>query len=85
MIMFVKCLCWFDIVLGLLCLAVGLVTGDEDCLGVGYGMIGFFVIMWVLSFVFKYCNYQPNPRANLDRKRQDDYDNYWGIIDWHDK
>lgn len=85
MIMFVKCLCLFDIVLGLLCLVVGLATGDEDCLGVGYGMIGFFVIMWVLSFVFKHCNYQPNPRANLDRKRQDDYDNYWGIIDWHDK
>lgn len=85
MIMFVKCLCLFDIVLGLLCLVVGLATGDEDCLGVGYGMIGFFVIMWVMSFIYKHYPYQPNPRANLDRKRQDDYDNYWGIIDWHDK
>lgn len=83
--MFGKCLCLFDIVLGLLCLVVGLATGDEDCLGAGAGMVGFFVIMWVLSFIFKHCNYQPNPRANLDRKRQDDYDNYWGIIDWHDK
>ena len=83
--MFVKCLCLFDIVLGLLCLVVGLATGDEDCLGVGYGMIGFFVIMWVMSFIYKHYPYQPNPRANLDRKRQDDYDNYWGIIDWHDK
>lgn len=83
--MFGKCLCLFDIVLGLLCLVVGLATGDEDCLGAGVGMVGFFVIMWVLSFIFKHCNYQPNPRANLDRKRQDDYDNYWGIIDWHDK
>ena len=85
MIMFVKCLCWFDIVLGLLCLFVGLATGDEDCLGAGICMVGFFMIMWVLSFIFKHCNCQSNPRVNLDRKRQDDYDNYWGIIDWHDK
>ena len=85
MIMLVKYLCWFDIVLGALCLVVGLTTGDEDCLGAGIGMIGFFAIMWVLSFIFKHCNYQSNPRDNLDRKRQDDYDNCWGIIDWYDK
>lgn len=83
--MLFKSLLGLDITLGVLCLIFGLITGDEDCLGAGIGMFVFLGIMWGLALLISQHPYQPKPKSNSRRQRQDDYDNYWGIIDWHDK
>lgn len=71
--------------LGAIAIVLGIIRNDSECLGAGFGML---IVMGLLYAAVKGCTSYYESKGNLryrNKNPQDDYDNYWGIIDWHDK
>ena len=69
------------------CLVLGFMVGDLPTIIVSIGvgtLIGLFIqICW--NDAKRKMTPDGIKKHNQKVKKQDDYDNYWGIIDFHDK
>ena len=70
------------------CVVVGSTTGDSYtfgvCIGAGIllGVTGFFIMAEGIDSISKQ---KKREQRRKQIKAQEDYDNYWGTIDWHDR
>lgn len=70
------------------CVGCGISVGDEYTFvisigaGILLGVTGFLI---VADGVYTASNPKERKKQRRRKQAQDDYDNYWGTIDWHDR
>lgn len=71
-----------------ICVVCGASVGDEYTFiisieaGILLGVTGFLI---VADGIYTVNNPKECEKQRRCKQAQDDYDNYWGIIDWHDR
>lgn len=61
-------------------------SGETAIIGIGAGILfGYAGLYLVADALDSTSTPKKRRKLNEKRKKQEDYDNYWGIIDWHDR
>lgn len=71
-----------------ICVACGASTGDEYTFVIGIGagiLLGVTGFLIVADGVYTASNPKEREKQRRRKQAQEDYDNYWGIIDWRDR